>query len=75
MNPLKLSWKNQKDRPLQMLLTLLLFGLGVGLIALLISLNTQLDEKFKNNLAGIDLVIGAKGSPLQMILSLSLIHI
>jgi len=74
MNPLKLSWKNQKDRPLQMLLTLLLFGLGVGLIALLISLNTQLDEKFKNNLAEIDLVIGAKGSPLQMILS-SMYHI
>ncbi len=74
MNPLTLSWKNQKDRPLQMLLTLLLFGLGVGLIALLISLNTQLDEKFKNNLAGIDLVIGAKGSPLQMILS-SMYHI
>ena len=74
MNPLTLSWKNQKDRPLQMLLTLLLFGLGVGLISLLISLNTQLDEKFKNNLAGIDLVIGAKGSPLQMILS-SMYHI
>jgi len=74
MSPLSLSWKNQTDRPLQMLLTLLLFGLGVGLISLLISLNTQLDEKFKNNLAGIDLVIGAKGSPLQMILS-SMYHI
>jgi len=74
MSPFSLSWKNQTDRPLQMMLTLLLFGLGVGLIALLISLNTQLDEKFKNNLAGIDLVIGAKGSPLQMILS-SMYHI
>lgn len=74
MSPFSISWKNLTDRPLQMLLTLLLFGLGVGLIALLISLNTQLDEKFKNNLANIDLVIGAKGSPLQMILS-SMYHI
>ena len=36
--------------------------------------NSQLKEKFDNNLAGIDLVIGAKGSPLQMILS-SMYHI
>lgn len=74
MNPIALSWKNLTHRPLQMALTLLLFALGVGLIALLISLNTQLQEKFEKNLAGIDLVVGAKGSPLQMILS-SMYHI
>lgn len=74
MNPFSLSWKNLTSRPLQMMLSLLLFALGVGLIALLISLNTQLEEKFEKNLAGIDLVVGAKGSPLQMILS-SMYHI
>ena len=43
--------------------------LGIGLISLLLLLNQQLDDKFKRNLRGIDMVVGAKGSPLQLILS------
>ncbi len=74
MNLLKLSWKNLTNKPLNMLLSLVLFGLGVGLISLLLVLNDQLQEKFEKNLAGVDLVIGAKGSPLQLILS-SMYHI
>ncbi|MBX2928544.1 MAG: ABC transporter permease [Saprospiraceae bacterium] len=74
MNLLQLSWKNLTDKPLSMLLNIVLFALGVGLISLLLLLNTQLQEKFDKNLAGIDLVIGAKGSPLQLILS-SMYHI
>ncbi len=68
MNPLRLSWKNLVDRPLGMLLSVVLFALGVGLISLLLLLNQQLEQKFEKNLAGIDLVVGAKGSPLQLIL-------
>mgnify|MGYP000229162603 CR=1 FL=1 len=74
MNILNLSWKNLTNKPLNMMLSLVLFGLGVGLISLLLVLNDQVQEKFDNNLAGIDLVIGAKGSPLQLILS-SMYHI
>ncbi len=74
MNLLKLSWKNLINKPLSMLLGLLLFALGVGLISLLLVLNKQLQEQFDKNLAGIDLVVGAKGSPLQLILS-SMYHI
>jgi len=74
MNLLSLSWKNIINKPLSMTLSLVLFGLGVGLISLLFLLNTQLEEKFEANLAEIDLVIGAKGSPLQLILS-SMYHI
>jgi len=74
MNLLQLSWKNLINKPLNMLLSLVLFALGVGLIGLLLLLNNQLEEKFENNLADIDLVIGAKGSPLQLILS-SMYHI
>ena len=74
MNLLTLSWKNLTNKPLNMLLSLVLFGLGVGLISLLLVLNDQLQEKFEKNLAGVDLVIGAKGSPLQLILS-SMYHI
>jgi len=60
MNSLKLSWKNLTSKPLAMLLSVVLFALGVGLISLLLLLNRQLEEKFEKNLAGIDLVIGAK---------------
>ena len=74
MNLLALSWKNLVNKPLSMLLSLVLFALGVGLISLLFLLNQQLQDKFDKNLAGIDLVVGAKGSPLQLILS-SMYHI
>lgn len=74
MNLIKLSWKNLAHKPLNTLLSLLLFGLGVGLIIFLFLLQTQVQDKFDKNLAGIDLVIGAKGSPLQLILC-SMYHI
>ncbi len=74
MTLLKLSWKNLLDKPWAMFLSLLLFSLGIGLISLLLLLDHQLQEKFEKNLAGIDLVIGAKGSPLQLILN-SMYHI
>lgn len=74
MNLFKISWKNLVNRPLGMILSLVLFALGVGLISLIFLLNHQLEEKFDKNLAGIDMVIGAKGSPLQLILS-SMFHI
>lgn len=74
MKLLKLAWKNIIHNPLNLLLSIILFGLGIGLINFLILFNTQLKNKFDSNLAGIDLVIGAKGSPLQMILS-SMYHV
>ncbi len=68
MNVFVLAWKNLVNKPLSMILSLILFGLGVGLVSLLFLLNRQMQEKFDKNLADIDLVIGAKGSPLQLIL-------
>jgi len=74
MSMIKLAWKNVLFKPLSMLMSLILFALGTGLIALLLLMQRQLQENFEGNLAGVDLVIGAKGSPLQMILS-SMYHI
>jgi putative ABC transport system permease protein len=68
MTALKLAWRNLTDRPLSMLLTLTLFALGVGLTSLLLLVNKQMTDKFEKNLAGVDVVVGAKGSPLQLIL-------
>ncbi len=44
-------------------------SLGIGIISLLLLAGKQIEEKFTRNVAGIDMVIGAKGSPLQLILS------
>ena len=68
MNILKLAWKNLTNKPLNMALSLVLFALGVGMISMIFLIEKQVQEKFDKNLAGISLVIGAKGSPLQMIL-------
>ena len=74
MNLLRLSWKNLTFKPLNALLSILLFALSIGLISLLLSLREQADEQFDNNLAGIDLVVGAKGSPLELTLN-SMYHV
>ena len=74
MNLIQLSWRSVTDRPLKMLLSVLLFALGVGLISFILLMDKQIQENFERNLAEVDLVIGAKGSPLQMILS-SMYHI
>ncbi len=74
MNLLRLSWKNLTFKPLNALLSVLLFALSIGLISLLLSLRKQADEQFDNNLAGIDLVVGAKGSPLELTLN-SMYHV
>ncbi len=68
MSLLKLAWKNIIASPLTLLLNIILFALGIGLINFLLLFNQQVKNKFENNLADIDMVIGAKGSPLQMIL-------
>ena len=69
MNLFKLSIANLKEKKLNSLLSGLLLTLGIGMISMLLLLNKQLDEQFKKNIKGIDLVVGAKGSPLQLILS------
>ncbi|MEM6724484.1 MAG: FtsX-like permease family protein [Bacteroidota bacterium] len=68
MNLIRIAWKHIIAKPSATLMSLLLFGLGVGLISMLLLLTTQLQDKFERNLGNIDLVIGAKGSPLQLIL-------
>lgn len=69
MNILKLSWKNLLSKPLNTALSIILLMLGVAMISLLVMMSTQLEEQFKRNIRGIDMVVGAKGSPLQLILS------
>ncbi|KAA0990263.1 ABC transporter permease [Dyadobacter aurulentus] len=69
MNLFKISFANIKEKKLNSFLSALLLALGIGMISLLLLLNQQLDEQFRKNIKGIDMVVGAKGSPLQLILS------
>ena len=74
MNIFKLSIKNIFNKPLSSFISLSLLILGIGIISLLLQLNTLIKDQMDNNLKGIDMVVGAKGSPLQLILS-SVYHI
>ena len=69
MNIFKLSIKNIISKPLSSLLSLTLLVFGIGIISLLLQLNSLIKTQMDNNLKGIDMVVGAKGSPLQLILS------
>lgn len=70
----KVAWRNLMSEPAQLILNLILFALGVGLSLYLILINDQVKQSFEKNMAGIDMVIGAKGSDLQMIFC-SMYHI
>lgn len=63
-----------RDRPLTTALNVLLLAISVAMLVLLLQLGTQASERFDRDARGIDLVVGAKGSPLQLILS-SVFHI
>lgn len=68
MSLLKLVWNYLKARPLNTAINIILLSLGIAVITLLLLFNKQLEQKISDNTKGIDLVIGAKGSPLQLIL-------
>ena len=70
----KLVWKNLLHEPLSTTLILLLLTVGVSIITLLVGIKYQVEKKLDGDLKNIDLVIGAKGSPLQLILS-SIYHL
>lgn len=68
MNLWLLIWNYLKSRPLNTALNILLLGLGIAVVTILIVFSRQLEERISSNARGIDLVIGAKGSPMQLIL-------
>ena len=69
MKTIFLAWRYLWSRPLGAALNLLLLSLGLASITFLLLVNHQLNQAFERDLAGIDVVVGAKGSPMQLILS------
>src|SRR5688572_32309936 len=68
MSIFTLVWNYLKARPLNTAINILLLSLGIAVITILLLFNRQLEQKITENARGIDLVVGAKGSPLQLIL-------
>ena len=64
-----IAWKNCWQKAGATTLTLLLLSFGVGIISMMLLLENQLSDKFNKNIKDIDFVLGAKGSPLQLILA------
>jgi putative ABC transport system permease protein len=64
-----LSLAYLRARPLATALNLLLLALGVATITVLILVTGQLENRMGRDARGIDLVAGAKGSPMQLVLS------
>ncbi|MDQ8053671.1 MAG: FtsX-like permease family protein [Pedobacter sp.] len=69
MNTIKISWKSIWAKPLSTALSVLLIAFGTAILTILILASHQIEQKLNNNSKDIDLVVGAKGSPLQLILS------
>ncbi|MGC1174821.1 ABC transporter permease [Polaromonas sp.] len=69
MNTVAFSWRFLWSRPLSAGLNVLLLSLGLGSLSFVLLASHQIDQAFERDLAGIDVVVGAKGSPMQLILS------
>lgn len=69
MNLLRLSLANLSLSPLSTAVNILLLSLGTGSIAILLIATHLLSTALTRDAADIDLVVGAKGSPLQLVLS------
>ncbi len=66
---LGLAFAYMRDRRLATGLNVLLLALAVATLTILLLASSQLADRLERNAQGIDLVVGAKGSPLQLILS------
>jgi putative ABC transport system permease protein len=69
MKTIAFAWRYLWSRPLAAALNLLLLSLGLASITFLQLVSHQLSNAFERDLAGIDVVVGANGSPMQLILS------
>jgi putative ABC transport system permease protein len=70
----KISIQNIKTKPLYTFLSIFILGLSIALLLGIQQLKTSFKYQMENNLGDIDLVVGAKGSPLQLVLS-SVLHL
>jgi putative ABC transport system permease protein len=66
---IRLAWRYLWSNPLTTALNLLLLTLGLAAVTFVLRASAQVEAGLKRDLAGIDLVVGAKGSPMQIMLA------
>lgn len=66
---LRLAFANLRLAPLTTAVNILLMALGTACIVLLLLAGSQLSQTMSRDAQDIDLVLGAKGSPIQLVLS------
>ena len=64
-----MAWSYLRAKPLGTLLNVLLLALGVGTIGFVRIVDGQIGERLERDARGIDLVVGAKGSAMQLVLA------
>lgn len=69
MNIWILAWRFAWSKPLSAALNVLLLALGLGALAFILLAEQRVTDALTRDVAGIDAVVGAKGSPLQLILA------
>ena len=65
----KIAWRNIEQRSLSSALTALSMALGVALVVAVLLIYSTLEAGFGQNAQGYHLIVGAKGSPLQLVLN------
>ena len=65
----KIAWKSIQHRSLASSLTALSMALGVALVVTVLVINGVVGKSFQQGAQGYDLIVGAKGSKLQLVLS------
>jgi len=69
MNLLTIAWKSIRQRWLASSLTALSIALGVALMVAVLVINGVVTRMFSQNATGFQLILGAKGSPMQLVLN------
>jgi len=68
MNLWKIAWRSIQQRSVASWLTAISVGLGVALIVAVLVVHRVVDHSFRRGAQGYDLIVGAKGSALQLVL-------
>ncbi len=69
MNLVTIAWKSIRQRWLASSLTALSIALGVALMVAVLVINGVVTRMFNQNATGFQLILGAKGSPMQLVLN------
>jgi putative ABC transport system permease protein len=69
MGPTRLALAYARRRPLATLLVVALAAIGTAVVVLTLAVGRELATRLDRDAQGIDLVVGAKGSPLQLVLA------